>query len=108
MVDGGGQLSEVEVLRATEQILPCKRCDRRHFTLPRMTTDHPLTCLRAPIHPQAKPFTLWRAVVDALAASMLVTCLLDFWRIGVGGSILSSGGGSSSGEASTSGLPWMP
>ena len=56
--------------------------------------------------PQAKPFTLWRAVVDALAASMLVTCLLDFWRIGVGSSILTSGG-NSSGEARASGLPWM-
>ncbi|PRW32580.1 Cycloeucalenol cycloisomerase isoform B [Chlorella sorokiniana] len=32
-------------------------------------------------NPKAKPFTLWRAVVDALAAGMLVTCLLDFWRI---------------------------
>ena len=29
-------------------------------------------------------YGLWRVVVDALAAGMLVTCLLDFWRIGVG------------------------
>lgn len=49
---------------------------------------------------QAKPFTLWRAFVDALAAGMLVTCLLDFWRIGLGGIV---GGKSASGD----GLPWM-
>lgn len=49
--------------------------------------------------PQAKPYTLWRAVVDALAAGMLVTCLLDFWRIGLGGIVDTPGAG---------GLPWMP
>jgi cycloeucalenol cycloisomerase len=48
---------------------------------------------------QGKPFTLWRTAVDALAAGMLVTCLLDFWRIGVGG-IVEGGGGE--------GQPWMP
>lgn len=31
-----------------------------------------------------KGYTLWRVVVDALAAGMLVTCLLDFWRLAVG------------------------
>lgn len=39
----------------------------------------------------------WRTVVDSLAASMLVTLLLDFWRLGVGaldGDVIS-------------GLPWM-
>lgn len=40
---------------------------------------------------KTKQFTLWRAVVDSLAAGMFVTCLLDFWRIGVG-SIHGSGG----------------
>ncbi|KAG7672170.1 hypothetical protein KSW81_005052 [Nannochloris sp. 'desiccata'] len=30
-------------------------------------------------------YGLWRVVVDALAAGMIVTCLLDFWRLGVGG-----------------------
>ncbi|EFN54514.1 hypothetical protein CHLNCDRAFT_11379, partial [Chlorella variabilis] len=47
---------------------------------------------------RAKPYTLWRAVVDALAAGMLVTCLLDFWRIGLGGIVDTPGAG---------GLPWM-
>ncbi len=49
---------------------------------------------------QAKPYTLWRAAVDALAAGMLVTCLLDFWRIGVGG-IVEEGG------QQQGGLPWL-
>jgi cycloeucalenol cycloisomerase len=31
-----------------------------------------------------KEYGLWRVVVDALAAGMIVTCLLDFWRLGVG------------------------
>ncbi|KAI3423819.1 hypothetical protein D9Q98_009655 [Chlorella vulgaris] len=51
--------------------------------------------------PRAKPFTLWRAVVDALAAGMIVTCLLDFWRIGIGGIVDGQ-------DAASSGLPWMP
>ncbi|KAL4432232.1 hypothetical protein ABPG77_005994 [Micractinium sp. CCAP 211/92] len=50
--------------------------------------------------PRAKPYTLWRAAVDALAAGMLVTCLLDFWRIGVGG-IVEEGG------QQQGGLPWL-
>ena len=49
---------------------------------------------------QAKPYTLWRVVVDALAAGMLVTCLLDFWRIGLGG-IVEDGG------QQQGGLPWL-
>ena len=48
---------------------------------------------------QAKPYTLWRTAVDALAAGMLVTCLLDFWRIGLGGIV--------AGGAGSGGLPWM-
>ena len=48
---------------------------------------------------QAKPYTLWRTVVDALATGMLVTCLLDFWRIGLGGIV--------AGGAGNGGLPWM-
>ena len=39
---------------------------------------------------RARPYTLWRVAVDALAAGMLVTCLLDFWRLWVG----AIGGGS--------------
>ena len=47
---------------------------------------------------QAKPSTLWRAVADSLAASMLVTCLLDFWRISMGGIVETGGPGK---------LPWL-
>jgi cycloeucalenol cycloisomerase len=47
---------------------------------------------------KARPFTLWRAVVDAFAACMMVTCLLDFWRIGLGAIVDGSG---------QTGLPWM-
>ncbi len=49
---------------------------------------------------QAKPYTLWRAVVDALAAGMLVTCLLDFWRIGLGAITTTD-------TADGNGLPWL-
>ncbi|KAK2077227.1 hypothetical protein QBZ16_004861 [Prototheca wickerhamii] len=44
-----------------------------------------------------KPYTLWRAIVDALAASMLVTLLLDFWRL-----LAPTLEG-----ASNEGLPWL-
>ncbi|PSC68708.1 Cycloeucalenol cycloisomerase [Micractinium conductrix] len=47
--------------------------------------------------PRAKPWSLWRTAVDALAAGMLVTCLLDFWRVGLGGIV----------EGGSSTLPWM-
>lgn len=57
----------------------------------------PLPPSYRPFLPQAKPFTLWRTVVDALAAGMLVTCLLDFWRLGVGGIVDGAGAG----------LPWL-
>ena len=46
-----------------------------------------------------KPYTLWRVAVDALAAGMMVTCLLDFWRLLFG----SIDGGSLSSD-----LPWGP
>lgn len=36
------------------------------------------------VHP-SKHFSLWRVVIDSLGASMLVTLLLDFWRISFGG-----------------------
>ena len=52
--------------------------------------------------PRAPPYSLWRTALDALAAGMLVTCLLDFWRIGVGGITPTGGGGSGGG-----GLPWL-
>ena len=32
----------------------------------------------------ASKYSAWRAVVDSLAASMLVTLFLDFWRLGIG------------------------
>lgn len=50
--------------------------------------------------PRAKPYTLWRVAVDALAAGMLVTCLLDFWRIGFGGIV-------EEGAHQPGGLPWL-
>lgn len=49
---------------------------------------------------RAKGLTLWQVAVNALAAGMLVTCLLDFWRLGLGGIGDQGAGGSSS-------LPWM-
>ncbi len=49
---------------------------------------------------QAKHYSLWRTIVDALAAGMLVTCLLDFWRLCVGGIVDAEGG-------SEGGLPWI-
>lgn len=33
----------------------------------------------------SKHFSLWRVVIDSLGAAMLVTLLLDFWRIAFGG-----------------------
>lgn len=48
-------------------------------------------------------YTLWRVVVDALAAGMLVTLLLDFWRLGIGGIV--DDGKSSCG--SNWSLPWL-
>lgn len=59
----------------------------------------PATLLRPRRALQAKHYTLWRVVVDALAAGMLVTCLLDFWRIGLGGIV--------EGEAGSGGVPWV-
>lgn len=56
----------------------------------------PVPCAR-PLLVQARHYSLWRAAVDALAAGMLVTCLLDFWRIGLGGIV----------DGGASGLPWM-
>ena len=47
-----------------------------------------------------KGYTVWRVVVDALAAGMLVTCLLDFWRLAIGS--IGSGG-----LETKSGLPWL-
>lgn len=46
--------------------------------------------------PRQKGYSLWRVVVDSLAAGMMVTCLLDFWRLGIG----------SLDGASNAGLPW--
>ena len=34
--------------------------------------------------PRSERYSMWRVIVDALAAGMLVTCLLDFWRLGIG------------------------
>ena len=42
--------------------------------------------------------TTWDAVRDSCAAAMLVTCLLDFWRLLLGGIV----------DKIPAGLPWMP
>lgn len=47
---------------------------------------------------QQQPWTLAQAFFDSLAAGMLVTILLDLWRISFGGIVTS---------AQASGLPWM-
>lgn len=48
-----------------------------------------------------RKWTVKEAAVDSLAASMLVTILLDLWRISVGG--ITGAAGSAAGD----GLPWM-
>jgi cycloeucalenol cycloisomerase len=48
---------------------------------------------------QSRPkWTASRAALDSLAAGMLVTILLDFWRLAIG---------SITGDGPTSSLPWM-
>ncbi|KAG1662634.1 hypothetical protein FOA52_009619 [Chlamydomonas sp. UWO 241] len=47
--------------------------------------------------PKVRTWSLWDCATDSLAASMLVTILLDFWRLAIG-DILGGGSG---------GLPWM-
>jgi len=42
------------------------------------------------LHNGGKKYSLSEIAIDAFAASMIVTCLLDFWRLGVG-SILPPG-----------------
>jgi hypothetical protein len=44
----------------------------------------------------------------SLAAGMLVTILLDLWRISVGGILYSSGSMGEKGGSAARGLPWMP
>ena len=59
-----------------------------------------ITCCPPPLQdPKKKKWGVTDAALDALAAAMLVTILLDLWRISFG-SILGAGG-----EAG--GLPWM-
>ena len=50
-------------------------------------------------NPRGKKWPLWRAAWDALAAGMLVTIILDLWRVVVGPIV--------GGEAPTDGLPFM-
>jgi cycloeucalenol cycloisomerase len=52
--------------------------------------------------PKAR-FTLSQVAVDGLGASMLVTILLDLWRISIGDIL----GGAGPGSGPSSGLPWM-
>lgn len=51
-------------------------------------------------------WTLQQAVLDSLAASMLVTCLLDFWRLSLGAIWSQTVGGVESGGGQR--LPWLP
>lgn len=56
-----------------------------------------------------RPWTVGQAATDALAASMLVTILLDLWRLGMGpiidvGAAPVSGAGAGLGAT---GLPWL-
>lgn len=51
-------------------------------------------------------WSLQQAVLDSLAATMLVTCLLDFWRLCLG-AIWEQPVGRSESRAGT-GLPWLP
>jgi len=54
-------------------------------------------------------YTLWRVAVDALAAGMLVTLLLDFWRLGIGGIVVDDDNNNNScgGGGSNWSLPWL-
>lgn len=58
---------------------------RRRWTHARLARLplHAQSCSHTHDAPQAKPYSLWRVVVDAMAAGMLVTLLLDFWRLAV-------------------------
>lgn len=51
-------------------------------------------------------WSLQQAVLDSLAATMLVTCLLDFWRLSLGAIWKQPVGGSESTEGLS--LPWLP
>lgn len=54
--------------------------------------------------PRSPRHTLWSTAVNSLGAGMLVTILLDFWRLIVGAIV----DGDTPGTASTNGLPWSP
>ena len=51
--------------------------------------------------PRARRWSVGRDATDSLAAGMLVTLLLDAWRLGVGGIVEERRGGW------RGGLPWM-
>jgi cycloeucalenol cycloisomerase len=50
-----------------------------------------------PLLQSKRKWSLSEAAIDSLAASMLVTILLDLWRISLGGIV----------PGTDSGLPWM-
>ena len=60
-----------------------------------------------PAAAKRRRWTLGAVALDALAASMLVTLLLDFWRVAFGGIVDGSGGGGGGGgDARAAGLIW--
>ncbi|GAX76555.1 hypothetical protein CEUSTIGMA_g4001.t1 [Chlamydomonas eustigma] len=54
--------------------------------------------------PSKKKWSAWNAVLDGLAAAMIVTILLDIWRISFGGINVHNPEGL---QAEAAGLPWM-
>lgn len=61
---------------------------------------------RPPPPPARARWPPGRAAADALASGMLVTMLLDAWRLGVGGIVPARGGGWRGARVAAA-LPWM-
>ena len=62
-------------------------------------------------HMDESPRRHWKlkeAVLDSLSACMLVTCLLDFWRLSLGAVWDSSSSVGECYSAGGQGLPWLP
>lgn len=62
--------------------------------------EPPLTAARGSAGSKASKWTPAQAFLDSLAAGMLVTILLDLWRISVGAIVVD-------GKQGSQGLPWM-
>lgn len=54
-----------------------------------------------------RPWTVGQAATDALAASMLVTILLDLWRLGMGPMVDVGAAPASGVGTGVNGLPWL-